>query len=72
MAMSSGHALVPQGENQKILLEIAEANLGLIADSEVRGGVKEKEAAEFLIPPDSDKLDDKDEFDDSDDTLAAL
>lgn len=61
-----------EGENQKILLEIAEANLGLIADSEVRGGAKEKEAAEFLMPPDSDKLDDEDEFDDSDDTLAAL
>ena len=61
-----------EGENEKILLEIAEANLGLIADSEVRGGVQEREAAEFLMPPDSDKVDDKNDFDDSDDILAAL
>ena len=61
-----------EGENEKILLEIAEANLGLIADSEVRGGVEEREAAEFLMPPDSDRTVDKDDFDDSDDILAAL
>ena len=61
-----------EGENEKILLEIAEANLGLIADSEVRGGVKEQEAADFLVPPDSDKVEGKDDFEDSDDILANI
>ena len=37
-----------EGEKEKILQEIAEANYGLIADSEVR-------AAEFQMPIDSER-----------------
>ena len=40
------------GDNTKLLLDVAEDNLGLILDSEAPGGMEEKEAEEFLIPPD--------------------
>jgi len=54
---------------------VAEANLGLIANSEVAGGSSEVEAAEFLMPPPEEESDKKnDEFldGDSDDLLASL
>jgi len=63
------------GVHSKLWLEVAEANLGLIADSEVAGGSSEVEAAEFLMPPPVEESDKKnDEFldGDSDDLLAAL
>ena len=40
------------GDNTKLLLDVAEDNLGLILDSEAPGGVEQKDAGEFLIPPD--------------------
>ena len=63
------------GVHSKLWLEVAEANLGLIANSEVAGGSSEVEAAEFLMPPPEEESDKKnDEFldGDSDDLLASL
>ena len=39
------------GTKARLWLDIAEADLGLISNSEVAGGAGEKEAAEFLLPP---------------------
>jgi len=39
------------GVKAKLWLDIAEADLGLISNSEVAGGAEEKEAADFLLPP---------------------
>eukprot|EP00090_Calanus_glacialis_P024754 TRINITY_DN38449_c0_g1_i1.p1 TRINITY_DN38449_c0_g1~~TRINITY_DN38449_c0_g1_i1.p1 ORF type:complete len:720 (-),score=286.57 TRINITY_DN38449_c0_g1_i1:59-2218(-) len=39
------------GTKAKLWLDVAEADLGLIPDSEVAGGAQELEAAEFLLPP---------------------
>jgi len=39
------------GIKARLWLDIAEADLGLISNSEVAGGASEKEAAEFLLPP---------------------
>jgi len=39
------------GVKARLWLDIAEADLGLISNSEVVGGAEEKEAAEFLLPP---------------------
>ena len=42
--------------SSKMWLDIIEANLGLIANSEVAGGVNDQEAADFMMPPeDSDE-----------------
>ena len=38
------------GDAGKLLLDIAESNVGLIADSEVAGGVSDTEAMQFLLP----------------------
>jgi len=53
---------------QKMWLEVVEANLGLIAHSEVAGGAEEAEAHQFLLPPEDKEQDDED----SDDVLANL
>jgi len=53
--------------DSKLWLEVAEANLGLIADSEVAGGVAEKEADTFLLPPEENNV--PDEMDDEDEDL---
>ena len=64
------------GGSSKLWLEVAEANLGLIADSEVAGGAAEREAVDFLMPPEekNDNPGDKDDFgdNDSDELLASL
>ena len=66
----------PRGWDWRLWLEVAEANLGLIADSEVAGGAAEKEAVDFLMPPEekNDNPGDKDDFgdNDSDELLASL
>ena len=38
------------GDESKLLLDIAESNVGLIADSEVAGGVSDQEAMQFFLP----------------------
>ena len=43
-------ALSEQGK-ENMWLEVVQADLGLIAESEVAGGVKEAEAHQFLLPP---------------------
>ena len=53
----------------KIWLDIIEANLGLIANSEVAGGVNEQEAADFMMPPEESEEKQKESFEDSDDLL---
>lgn len=53
--------------DSKLWLEVAEANLGLIADSEVAGGVAEKEADTFLMPPEENNV--PDEMGDEDEDL---
>lgn len=52
--------------DSKLWLEVAEANLGLIADSEVAGGVGEKEADMFLLPPQDTNVPDEMGDDDED------
>ena len=42
-------AMVEQGK-ERMWVEVVEADLGLIADSEVEGGVEEAEAHQFLLP----------------------
>ena len=42
-------ALAEKGK-QRLWLEVVEANLGLIAHSEVAGGAAEAEAQDFLLP----------------------
>ena len=63
------------GGSSKLWLEVAEANLGLIADSEVAGGAAEKEAVDFLMPPEENN-DNRNPGDfgdnDSDELLASL
>ena len=44
--------MIKQGK-ARLWLEVVEANLGLIANSEVAGGAEEEEADSFLLPPDS-------------------
>ena len=46
-------AALAEQDKGRIWLEVVEANLGLIAHSEVAGGVQEAEADYFLAPPDS-------------------
>jgi len=54
------------GTKARLWLDVAEADLGLISNSEVAGGAEEAEAAEFLLPPKEDAVP---EFDDNDDDM---
>merc|ERR1719499_160109 len=54
------------GSKAKLWLDVAEADLGLIPDSEVAGGAEEREAAEFLLPPEKEAAA---IFDDNDDDM---
>jgi len=54
------------GTKARLWLDIAEADLGLISNSEIAGGADEKEAAEFLLPPSESA---ETVFDDDDDDM---
>eukprot|EP00092_Neocalanus_flemingeri_P029149 GFUD01031637.1.p1 GENE.GFUD01031637.1~~GFUD01031637.1.p1 ORF type:complete len:539 (-),score=144.69 GFUD01031637.1:43-1659(-) len=54
------------GTKAKLWLDVAEADLGLISNSEVAGGAEEIEAAHFLLPPEENAAP---MFDDNDDDM---
>jgi len=57
------------GTQSKLWLDVAEADLGLISNSEVAGGADEREAADFLLPPEQST---EVAFDDNDDDMLDL
>ena len=51
--------------SSKMWLDIIEANLGLIANSEVAGGVNDQEAADFMLPTEESEEKQNESFGDS-------